>query len=90
MSDTSATTTPHTDDATFRISRTVGGPLQTQSTTTFAALGDDKTHITIAWQPHASTLDETAAFKAGHAAMAQGSNASFEQLDAYLAQLPHP
>lgn len=177
MSDTSATTTPHTDDATFRISRTVGGPLdavwkayteqeplmqwfgpsgfsmpfsqfdlrsggefhyclrtstgfemwgkwtflqievphvlsmlvtfsdakggltrhpmsaawplQTQSPT-FAALGDDKTHITIAWQPRASTLDEIAAFKAGHAAMAQGSNASFEQLDAYLAQLPHP
>jgi uncharacterized protein YndB with AHSA1/START domain len=65
-------------------------PLQTQSTTTFAAQGDDKTYITIAWQPHESDADEIAAFKAGHAAMAQGCNASFEQLDAYLAQLPRP
>jgi hypothetical protein len=64
--------------------------LQTQSTTTFAAQGDNKTHITIAWQPHESTVDEIAAFKAGHAAMTQGCNASFAQLDAYLAQLPHP
>ena len=65
-------------------------PLQTKSTTTFAAQGDNKTHITIAWQPHESTVDEITAFKVGRAAMAQGCNASFEQLDAYLAQLPRP
>ena len=37
-----------------------------------------------------SDTDEIAAFTAGHASMAQGCNASFEQLDAYLAQLPRP
>ena len=65
-------------------------PLQTLSTTTFAAVGDDKTLITIAWEPYQSNVDEIAAFTAGHAAMAQGCNASFEQLDAYLALLPLP
>jgi len=90
---------PHTLSMVVAFSDAQGGltrhpmsaawPLQTLSTTTFAALGD-KTHITIAWEPYQSTVDEIAAFKAGHAAMAQGCNASFEQLDAYLAQLPKP
>lgn len=65
-------------------------PLRTLSTTTFAAVGDIKTLITIAWEPYQSDTDEIAAFTAGHASMAQGCNASFEQLDAYLAQLPRP
>lgn len=41
--------------------------------------------------PH--TLSMVVAFSdvnAGHASMAQGCNASFEQLDAYLAQVPRP
>ena len=110
---TQPSASPSNNDATFRISRTVEGPLdavwkadpkggltrhpmsaawplQTRSNTTFNALGDNKTQITIAWQPHASTVDEIAAFKVGQAAMAQGCNASFEQLDAYLAQLALP
>ncbi|MCF8155470.1 MAG: SRPBCC domain-containing protein [Rhodoferax sp.] len=61
-------------------------PLQTLSTTTFADLGG-KTHITIEWEPHQSTPDEIFAFQSSHAAMAQGCNATFEQLDDYLAQL---
>lgn len=79
-------------DAQGRLTRhpmSAAWPLQTQSTTTFAAMGD-KTHITIEWQPYESDVDGIAAFKAGHASMAQGCNASFEQLDAYLAQLPRP
>ena len=65
-------------------------PLQTLSTTTFTPAGDagDKTHIHIAWSPYESTEDEIAAFRAGHASMAQGCNGSFVQLDDYLAQLP--
>lgn len=63
-------------------------PLQTLSTTTFTAEGDDKTHIHIAWAPYQSTEDEIAAFRAGHASMAHGCNGSFAQLDDYLAQLP--
>lgn len=110
---TQPSASPSNNYATYRISRTVDGPmdavwkadakggltrhpmsaawpLQTKSTTSFAAHDDNKTHITVAWQPHESTADEIAAFKAGHASMAQGCNASFEQLDAYLAQLPRP
>lgn len=64
-------------------------PLQTLSTTSFTAEGD-KTHIHIAWEPYQSTVDEIAAFRAGHASMAQGCNGSFAQLDAYLAQLARP
>lgn len=63
-------------------------PLQTLSTTTFEAVEGNKTRISIAWEPYQSNADEVAAFTAGHASMAQGCNASFEQLDAYLAQLP--
>lgn len=62
-------------------------PLQTLSTTTFAEAGD-KTLVSIDWEPYQATHDEIAAFRAGHAAMAQGCNASFDQLDTYLAQLP--
>ena len=65
-------------------------PLQTLSTTTFESVGTDKTRINISWEPYQSDVDEVAAFKAGHASMAQGCNASFEQLDAYLEQLPRP
>lgn len=64
-------------------------PLQTLSTTTFADQGG-KTLIHIAWEPYQATADEIAVFHAGHAAMAQGCNATFEQLDAYLAQQPRP
>jgi len=64
-------------------------PLQTLSTTTFADVGG-KTLITIQWEPYQSDADEIAAFTAGHAAMAQGCNGTFEQLDAYLAQMPRP
>jgi hypothetical protein len=60
-------------------------PLQTLSTTTFADV-DGKTHISIAWGPYQSTQNEIIAFHAGHTAMAQGCNATFEQLEAYLAQ----
>lgn len=63
-------------------------PLQTLSTTTFEAVEGNKTRISIAWEPYQSNADEVAVFTAGHASMAQGCNASFEQLDAYLAQLP--
>lgn len=62
-------------------------PLQTLSTTHFATEGD-KTLVTIVWEPYQASVDEVAAFRAGHAAMAQGSNASFDQLDAYLAPQP--
>jgi hypothetical protein len=67
-------------------------PLQTLSSTTFAAAGDqsEKTLIHIAWSPYQSTEDEIAAFRAGHASMTQGCNGSFAQLDDYLAQLPKP
>ncbi len=65
-------------------------PLETLSTTTFEAVAGGKTRISIAWEPYRSDVDEIAAFTAGHAAMAQGCNASFDQLDAYLAQLPRP
>lgn len=62
-------------------------PLQTLSTTTFEAVEGNKTRISIAWEPYQSSADEVAVFTAGHSSMAQGCNASFEQLDAYLAQL---
>lgn len=76
-----STTSPHgNDDANFRISRPMSAawPLQTKSATPFAR------------QPHESTVDEIAAFKAGHSSMTQSCNASFEQLDAHRAQLPRP
>lgn len=63
-------------------------PLQTRSTTSFADLGD-KTAISIQWEPYQSDVDEVAAFTAGHAAMAQGCNGTFDQLDAYLAHPTH-
>ncbi len=64
-------------------------PLQTLSTTTFEDLGG-KTHVSIEWAPHESDADEIAAFHAGHASMAQGCNGTFQQLEAYLAQMPRP
>ena len=64
-------------------------PLQTLSTTTFSDQGG-KTHINIQWEPYQSTADEVFAFQSGHSAMAQGCNGTFEQLDAYLAQLQRP
>lgn len=64
-------------------------PLQTLSTTTFEDLGG-KTHVSIEWAPYESDADEIAAFHAGHASMAQGCNGTFQQLEAYLAQMPRP
>ena len=55
---------------------------------TLEAVEGNKTRISIAWEPYQSNADEIAVFTAGHASMAQGCNASFEQLDAYLTQLP--
>lgn len=91
---------PHTLSMVVAFSDAKGGitrhpmsaawPLQTLSTTTFADAGNGKTLISIAWAPHQSDADEVATFAAGHTAMAQGCNASFDQLDAYLAQLPTP
>ena len=90
---------PHTLSMVVTFSDAKGGltrhpmsaswPLQTLSTTNFATVGD-KTLVTIAWEPYQATHDEITAFAAGHASMAQGCNASFDQLDAYLAQLPPP
>jgi uncharacterized protein YndB with AHSA1/START domain len=64
-------------------------PLQTLSITTFEDLGG-KTHVSIEWAPHESDADGIAAFRAGHASMAQGCNGTFQQLEAYLAQMPRP
>lgn len=64
-------------------------PLQTLSTTTFEDLAG-KTHVSIEWAPHESDADEIAAFHAGHASMAQGCTGTFQQLEAYLAQMPRP
>ncbi len=64
-------------------------PLKVLSTTSFSTEGD-QTLVTIVWEPHQATPDEVAAFRAAHASMAQGCNSSFDQLDAYLAQLSPP
>jgi uncharacterized protein YndB with AHSA1/START domain len=64
-------------------------PLKTLSTTTFEDLAG-KTQVSITWAPYESDADEIAAFRAGHASMAQGCNGTFQQLEAYLAQMPRP
>ncbi len=97
-----STTSPHgNDDANFRISRTVNGPLDavwkaytnggpTRHPMSAAWPLQTKSATPFARQPHESTVDEIAAFKAGHSSMTQSCNASFEQLDAHRAQLPRP
>ncbi len=58
-------------------------PLQTLSTTTLRAVGE-RTEIIIQWEPYQATAEETTAFVAGHASMAQGCAGTFDQLEAYL------
>jgi uncharacterized protein YndB with AHSA1/START domain len=59
-------------------------PLETLSTTTFAAQGD-KTLLTINWSPWNATEAEIRKFAESHAGMEQGWGGTFEQLTAWLA-----
>jgi uncharacterized protein YndB with AHSA1/START domain len=61
-------------------------PLQTLSTTTFAAKGD-KTEMTLVWEPYEATEDERKTFDGARDGMNQGWAGTMEQLEAYLAKL---
>lgn len=61
-------------------------PLETLSTTTFESQ-DDKTLLTIRWQPLNATPEERATFDDSHASMQQGWGGTFEQLQDYLKTL---
>jgi uncharacterized protein YndB with AHSA1/START domain len=131
---TQSSASPLNDDATFRISRTVGGSLDAvwrayteqeplmqrfgpsgfsmpfsrfdlrpggefhyclRTPTGFEMWGKwtfleiDAPHL-LSMLVTFSDADEIPALKAGHASMALGCNASFEQHDANLAELPRP
>jgi uncharacterized protein YndB with AHSA1/START domain len=62
-------------------------PLQMLATTTFEAVGPDKTKVTITWQPYEADAAAEAAFEEGRAGMTQGFGGTFAKLEAYLAQL---
>jgi uncharacterized protein YndB with AHSA1/START domain len=59
-------------------------PLQTLSTTTFEAQGDN-TLLTISWSPWQASEAEIKKFAESHAGMQHGWGGTFEQLTAYLA-----
>jgi uncharacterized protein YndB with AHSA1/START domain len=59
-------------------------PLETLSTTTFEAQGE-QTLLSIRWSPWNSTDAEVKKFAESHVGMQQGWGGTFEQLTAYLA-----
>jgi len=62
-----------------------GWPLQLLTTVTFAA-HDDKTTVTVRWEPYETTQAERDIFAAGHESMQGGWTGTLDQLEAYLAK----
>lgn len=62
-------------------------PLELHATTTFEALGEAQTRLTISWHPHEADADGIATFDGARAGMAQGFAGTFAALEAYLANL---
>lgn len=60
-------------------------PLELFSRFTFEDLGD-RTKLTVLWAPLSPTLEERAAFDAGHASMTGGWTGTLDRLTAYLAR----
>ena len=75
-------------DAQGGLARTPFGgewPLETLSTTTFAAEGNG-TRLTLRWAPRNATEAETKAFMGAFASMEQGWGGTFDRLTEFLAK----
>ncbi|MGI8527783.1 MAG: SRPBCC family protein [Pseudolabrys sp.] len=79
FSDENAGVTRHPMSATW--------PRETLSTTTFRDIGDNKTEMTLVWEPHNATEEERKTFDGAHDSMQQGWGGTMEQLEAYLAKV---
>ncbi|MGE0767546.1 MAG: SRPBCC domain-containing protein [Hyphomicrobiaceae bacterium] len=60
-------------------------PLELLSTFTFAEM-DDRTTLTVTWEPLDPSPDEQAAFDQGHASMTSGWTGTLDRLETYLAR----
>lgn len=61
-------------------------PLKTISTMTLVEK-NGKTTLTLTWAPYEATEEETKTFDAGHASMEGGFKGTWDQLEAYLAEV---
>jgi len=62
-------------------------PLEMLAVTTFEAVADDKTKVTITWQPWNSDEVGNSTFDSARSGMEQGFGGTFVKLEAYLATL---
>lgn len=62
-------------------------PLEMLATTTFEALDDGRSRLTVQWVPYSSTAEEKLTFDQAREGMSGGFNNTFNQLEAYLASL---
>jgi len=62
-------------------------PLQMLGTTTFEAVDETTTRVTISWQPYEANEIENATFDSARDGMTHGFGGSFAKLEAYLARV---